>query len=150
MTRPRLAVGALVAHSLEGLVQRHDPQTTASPQPRSCRRGHERRAFSILPFAEDTLHIAWDAFKDYRGDGHKGAILHSGGEDGVFLCKIKSVVERGVLRLRTLAHNDVKLEERIQYVDARSLQVGLREGTHFDNLGGTTLVTIFELGMYAL
>lgn len=135
MTRRHLAVGALVAHSLEGLVQRHDPQTTASPQPRSCRRGHDRRAIGILPFAEDTLHIAWDAFQDHRGDGHKRTVLHSGGEDGVLLCEIKSVVERRVLRLRTLAHNDVKLEERIQYVDARRLQVGLRERTDFDNLG---------------
>lgn len=94
-----------------------------------------RGAGIVRPLAKHALQVARDTLEDDGGDGDEGAVLHAGGQDGVFLGKVEGVAEGRVLGLGVAADEDVHFEEGVEDVDVGRAQVGLAEGGEFDNLG---------------
>ena len=95
---------------------------------------HDSRAERILPLSEHVLEVAGDALEHDSRHGHERPVFHACRQDRVLLRKVERIVERRVLVLRTLANNDVHLEEGVEDVDVRRDQVRLLKGGDFADL----------------
>lgn len=94
-----------------------------------------RGAEVFTPEAKDSLQIPRDALKHDRRDGDKGAVLHTRGENGVFLRKVESVAEGRITGLGPGSDDDVHLKEGVEDVDLLRGEVTLVEGRDLGDLG---------------
>ena len=118
-----------IAKRLQRLSQRKHSQTPCPLQARrlpSCTHGswcaaaagqHLGWAPVIPPLAETAPQVPWNSLQDDCGYGNEWPVFHARGENGILLCEVECIVERGILRLCLPSNDDVHLEEGIEDVD---------------------------------